>query len=89
MNNSNVISARVNVHGLYEFSFYEGTRLPDFLRPRPVISTGGLARQTSEGNYHGPFVERRVGREILVLNETAAQEAFRVIQVNGLNLIML
>ena len=89
MDNSDVISARVNVHGLYEFSFNGGIRLPDFLRPRPVISTGGLARQTSEGNYHGPFVERRIGREILVLNETAAHEAFRVIEVNGLRLVLL
>lgn len=66
---------RVNEFGLCEFVLNNGAnRIPAFLRPPMGVeeANGGLARQTTYGNFHGPFIEYFGGMEKLVVRDGRA-----------------
>lgn len=91
LNDAITFSVRMNEFGLFEFTVNNGwTRIPGFLRPPRGAeeARGGLARQTTIGNFHGPFVEELGGgMERLVLDQRWAAEALRVIWARGYHVV--
>jgi hypothetical protein len=83
---------RVNEFGLYEFVLNNGAnRIPAFLRPPMGVeeASGGLARQTTIGNFHGPFIEHLGGVERLVVrNEHYAMRAAWEMTNHGYRVVM-
>lgn len=77
-----------NEFGLFELSLNKGwKRIPDFLRP-PVADPNGLARGTSEGNFHEPYIQKYpYGREHLIIDRSRVRETVFEILRCGYTLI--
>jgi hypothetical protein len=69
----------------------QDSSIPAFLRPPPLPGQvpGGLARQTTFGNYHGPTIQHHNGHEVVLLDRNAMQTAVRLIQGNGYPILFL
>ncbi len=78
-----------NQFGLYEISANKGwKKIPDFLRPRPNVENVGLARGTSIGNFHEPYIEQRsFGREHLIVDKSEIRKTVFEILRRGCTLI--
>lgn len=69
----------------------QDSSIPAFLRPPPLRGQvpGGLARQTTIGNYHGSTIQHHNGHEVVLLDRTAMQAAVRLIRDQGHPILFL
>ncbi len=86
-----MFNVKMNEFGLFEFTADgQSTTIPGFLRPPvdPMQVPGGLARQTTIGNFHWPFIQNLGdGIERLVLDRRRADEALQEIQRRGYSVV--
>ncbi len=79
----------INEFGLYVFTANNGAiPIPGFLRPPVEETHGGLARQTSVGNYHGAFIEIHEGVERLVVDQKRFKKVVWEISNRWHNVVM-
>lgn len=89
-NNELTFSVFRNEFGLCEITV-NGNRIPGFLRPPadPMQVPGGLARHTTIGNYHWPFIQNvGDGVERLVLDRGRALQALQTIRERGFRVVL-